>query len=73
MKEKIMAETESLPSQIEYLIKNMLDNNVDVWKRQTFRTRLARIRDQLNDKLSKYDSEYEKANRNVSPFKRVTK
>jgi len=68
-----MAESEPLPSQIEYLIKNMLDNNVDVWKRQTFRDRLSRIRDQLNDRLSKYDAEYEKANRNVTPFKRATK
>ena len=68
-----MAESEPSPSQIEYLIKNMLDNNVDEWKRQTFRTRLSRIRDQLNDRLSKYDAEYEKANRNVTPFKRATK
>jgi len=68
-----MAEQESLPSQIEYLMKNMLDQSQDVWKRNNFRQRLARIRDLMNDKIAKYDSEYAKANRNVTPFKRASK
>lgn len=68
-----MAEQEALPSQLEYLIKNMMDSNQDVWRRQPFRVRVARIRDLLNEKIAKYDSEYEKANRNVSGYKRVAK
>ena len=68
-----MAEQEPLPSQLEYLIKNLLDSNQNVWRRQPYRVRLARIRDLLNEKISKYDAEYEKANRNVTPLKRAAK
>ena len=68
-----MAEQEPLPSQIEYLIKNMMDSSQDVWRRYTFRQRLAKMRDMMNDKIAKYDSEYAKANRNVTPFKRASK
>ena len=68
-----MAEQESFPSQIEYLMKNMLDQSQDVWKRQNFRQRLVRMRDLMNDKIAKYDAEYAKANRNVTPFKRASK
>ena len=68
-----MAEQEPLPSQIEYLIKNMTDSSQDVWRRYTFRQRLAKMRDMMNDKIAKYDSEYAKANRNVTPFKRASK
>jgi hypothetical protein len=68
-----MAEQESLPSQIEYLIKNMLDQSQDVWKRQNFRQRLVRMRDLMNDKIAKYDIEYAKVNRNVTPIKRASK
>lgn len=68
-----MAEQEPLPASIEYLIKNMLDSNQDVWRRQPFRQRLARMRDLIDEKIVKYDAEYTKANRNVTPFKRVSK
>lgn len=68
-----MAEQEPLPSQLEYLIKNLLDSSQNVWRRQPYRVRLARIRDLLNEKISKYDAEYEKANRNVTPLKRAVK
>lgn len=68
-----MAELEPLPASIEYLIKNMLDSNQDVWRRQPFRQRLARMRDLIDEKIVKYDSEYTKANRNVTPFKRASK
>jgi len=68
-----MAEQEPLPASIEYLIKNMLDSNQDVWRRQPFRQRLARMRDLIDEKIVKYDSEYTKANRNVTPFKRAAK
>lgn len=68
-----MAEQEPLPSQLEYLIKNLLNSNENVWRRQPYRVRLARIRDLLNEKISKYDAEYEKANRNVTPLKRAAK
>jgi hypothetical protein len=68
-----MAEQEPLPSQIEYLIKNMMDSSQDVWRRQTYRQRLAKMRDLMNDKIAKYDMEYAKANRNVTPFKRASK
>ena len=68
-----MAEQEPLPSQIEYLIKNMMDSSQDVWRRYTYRQRLGKMRDMMNDKIAKYDSEYAKANRNVTPFKRVSK
>jgi hypothetical protein len=68
-----MAEQEPLPASIEYLIKNMLDSNQDVWRRQPFRQRLARMRDLIDEKIVKYDSEYTKANRNVTPFKRASK
>jgi hypothetical protein len=68
-----MAEHEPLPASIEYLIKNMLDSNQDVWRRQPFRQRLARMRDLIDEKIVKYDSEYAKANRNVTPFKRASK
>ena len=68
-----MAEQEPLPASIEYLIKNMLDSNQDVWRRQPFRQRLARMRDLIDEKIVKYDSEYTKANRNVTPLKRATK
>lgn len=68
-----MAEQESLPASIEYLIKNMMDSNQDVWRRQPFRQRLARMRDLIDEKIVKYDVEYAKANRNVTPFKKVSK
>lgn len=68
-----MAEQEPLPASIEYLIKNMLDSNQDVWRRQPFRQRLARMRDLIDEKIVKYDAEYIKANRNVTPFKRASK
>ena len=68
-----MAEQEPLPASIEYLIKNMLDSNQDVWRRQPFRQRLARMRDLIDEKIVKYDVEYAKANRNVTPFKKVSK
>lgn len=68
-----MAEQEPLPASIEYLIKNMLDSNQDVWRRQPFRQRLARMRDLIDEKIVKYDVEYTKANRNVTPFKRASK
>lgn len=68
-----MAEQESLPSQIEYLIKNMMDTSQDVWRRYNYRQRLAKMRDLMNDKITKYDAEYAKANRNVTPFKRISK
>jgi hypothetical protein len=68
-----MAEQEPLPASIEYLIKNMLDSNQDVWRRQPFRQRLARMRDLIDEKIVKYDAEYTKANRNVTPFKRASK
>lgn len=68
-----MAEHEPLPSQIEYLIKNMMDSNQDVWRRQPFRQRLARMRDLIDEKISKYDVEYAKANRNVTPLKKGAK
>jgi len=68
-----MAEQEPLPASIEYLIKNMLDSNQDVWRRQPFRQRLARMRDLIDEKIVKYDAEYTKANKNVTPFKRVSK
>jgi len=68
-----MAEHEPLPASIEYLINNMMDSNQDVWRRQPFRQRLARMRDLIDEKIGKYDSEYLKANRNVAPFKRVSK
>ena len=68
-----MAEQEPLPASIEYLIKNMLDSNQDVWRRQPFRQRLARMRDLIDEKIIKYDAEYTKANRNVTPFKRASK
>ena len=68
-----MAEQETLPASIEYLIKNMLDSNQDVWRRQPFRQRLARMRDLIDEKIIKYDAEYTKANRNVTPFKRASK
>lgn len=68
-----MSEQEQLPSQIDYLIKNMLDSSQDVWKRNNFRQRLAKMRDLMNDKIAKFDTEYAKANRNVTPFKRVSK
>ena len=67
-----MAEQEPLPASIEYLIK-MLDSNQDVWRRQPFRQRLARMRDLIDEKIIKYDAEYTKANRNVTPFKRASK
>jgi len=68
-----MAEHEPLPASIEYLIKNMMDSNQDVWRRQPFRQRLARMRDLIDEKIVKYDAEYTKANRNVTPFKRASK
>ena len=68
-----MAEQEPLPASIEYLIKNMLDSIQDVWRRQPFRQRLARMRDLIDEKIVKYDAEYTKANRNVTPFKRASK
>lgn len=68
-----MAEQEPLPASIEYLIKNMLDSNQDVWRRQPFRQRLVRMRDLIDEKIVKYDAEYTKANRNVTPFKRASK
>lgn len=68
-----MAEHEPLPASIEYLIKNMMDNNQDVWRRQPFRQRLARMRDLIDEKIIKYDAEYARANRNVTHLKRVTK
>jgi len=68
-----MAEQEPLPASIEYLIKNMLDSNQDVWRRQPFRQRLARMRDLIDEKIVKYDAEYTKANRNVTPLKRASK
>jgi hypothetical protein len=68
-----MAEQESLPSQVEYLIKNMMDQSQDVWRRQNFRLRLVRIRDIMNDNIAKYDTEYAKVNRNVTPIKRASK
>lgn len=68
-----MAEQEPLPASIEYLIKNMMDSNQDVWRRQPFRQRLARMRDLIDEKIVKYDAEYSKANRNVTPFKRASK
>ncbi len=68
-----MAEQEPLPASIEYLIKNMLDSNQDVWRRQPFRQRLARMRDLIDEKIVKYDVEYTKANRNVTSFKRASK
>jgi len=68
-----MAEQEPLPASIEYLIKNMMDSNQDVWRRQPFRQRLARMRDLIDEKIVKYDAEYSKANRNVAPFKRASK
>jgi len=68
-----MAEQEPLPVSIEYLIKNMMDSNQDVWRRQPFRQRLARMRDLIDEKIGKYDSEYLKANKNVASFKRASK
>lgn len=68
-----MAEHEPLPASIEYLIKNMMDTKQDVWRRQPFRQRLARMRDLIDEKINKYDLEYSKANRNVTSFKRVSK
>ena len=68
-----MAEHEPLPASIEYLIKNMMDSNQDVWRRQPFRQRLARMRDLIDEKIVKYDAEYTKANRNVTPFKKASK
>lgn len=66
-------EHEPIPAAIDYLIKNMTDPNVDVWRRQPFRQRLVKMRDLIDEKIAKYDIEYSKANRNVTPFKRVSK
>lgn len=68
-----MAEHEPLPASIEYLIKNMMDSNQDVWRRQPFRQRLVRLRDIIDEKISKYDIEYAKANKNPTSFKKASK
>lgn len=50
-----------MPPLLEGLIKDTLNNKVDVWKRQPYRTRLAEYRNILDTAIRKYDDEYTKA------------
>jgi len=48
---------ESVPFQIEHLIKSMLGGD-NIYVRSNFRSRLVDIRDVIDKAIKKYDTEY---------------
>ena len=50
-----------MPPLIEGLIRDTLNTKADVWSRQVYRARLVEYRRALDEAITKYDAEYDKA------------
>lgn len=60
-----------IPPLLEELITNTLNKKIDIWQRQSYRTRLAQYRDILVRACDAYDLEMSKSS-NTKPKKKVS-